>query len=280
MFWAVSASALTALVAGLGLLGFLIAESVPVFQRQGLSFLTGAEWFGPDEFGAWPMIYGSLATAFVASLFALPVALGSAVYTAEFLSPKPRLAVKAVMEYLAGVPGIVYGLLGMTLLAQWVRNVFDLIDGNSIFTAGLLLAIMILPTVTTLSEDALRAVPRRYRETAWSLGMNRVATAFCVSLPMALPGICGAVFLGVGRALGETVAVMLVIGGLDRVPVPWFNLFAPGQSIPSKLGREAAEALGGGYHWHALMTLGLVLFVLALCLSLAGRWFLTRQRSA
>ncbi|MFQ5483069.1 MAG: phosphate ABC transporter permease subunit PstC, partial [Nitrospinaceae bacterium] len=251
----------------------------PILVQEGGDFLWGREWLPGESYGAWPMIYGSLMVTGLALLWALPVALGSAVFTSEFLPPRARWWVKSVMELLAGVPGIVYGLLGAVYLAVWVRDALGLIDGNTLLTASLLLALMILPTVMTLAEDALRAVPGEYRETALALGLTRVEVALRVVVPRALGGWMGAVLLGLGRAMGETVAVMLVIGGRDAVPSPWFDVFSPGQSIPSKLGREAAEALGSGLHWNALAGLGAVLFLWVLGISLAARAFLGRREA-
>ena len=256
----------------------LVIESVPVFKTQGVSFLWGTDWFAGETYGALPMIFGSLMVTGLAVVMVLPFALGSAILTSEFLNGRYRLMVKAAMELLAGVPGIIYGLMGIALLTVWVRDVFGLIDGNTLFTAGLLLAVMILPTVMTLSEDALRAVPGEFRDTALSLGLTRMEMALQVVVPQALPGLAGAVFLGLGRAMGETIAVMLVIGGIDRMPQPWFNLFAPGQSIPSKIGREAAEALGFDVQWSALIALGLVLFVMVMTLTSAGNLLLRKAR--
>jgi len=130
----------------------------------------------------------------------------------------------------------------------------------------------------TLAEDAIRAVPGEYRDAALGLGLTRWETVAHAVLPRALPGIAGAVFLGLGRAMGETIAVMLVIGGLDRIPVPWHDVLQPGQSIPSKLGREAAEALGSGLHWSALMSLGLVLFILVMTVTWLGTALIRRRR--
>ncbi|MEE8306774.1 MAG: phosphate ABC transporter permease subunit PstC [Gammaproteobacteria bacterium] len=256
----------------------LVIESVPVFKTQGVSFLWGTDWFAGETYGALPMIFGSLMVTGLAVVMVLPFALGSAILTSEFLNGRYRLMVKAAMELLAGVPGIIYGLMGIALLTVWVRDVFGLIDGNTLFTAGLLLAVMILPTVMTLSEDALRAVPGEFRDTALSLGLTRMEMVLQVVVPQALPGLAGAVFLGLGRAMGETIAVMLVIGGIDRMPQPWFNLFAPGQSIPSKIGREAAEALGFDVQWSALIALGLVLFVMVMTLTSAGNLLLRKAR--
>jgi phosphate transport system permease protein len=173
----------------------LVIESIPVFKAQGISFLWGADWFAGEAYGALPMIFGSLMVTGIAVVMVLPFALGSAILTSEFLSGRLRLMVKAAMELLAGVPGIIYGLMGIALLTVWVRDVFGLIDGNTLFTAGVLLAVMILPTVMTLSEDALRSVPGEFRDTALSLGLTRMEMVLKVVVPQALPGLAGAVFL-------------------------------------------------------------------------------------
>jgi phosphate transport system permease protein len=271
-------AAVLSLTIVLGLFAFLVLESIPIFRSEGGSFLTGRDWFPGESYGALPMIYGSFLVTGVALVLALPFALGSAVFASEFLAPRRRWLIKSLMELLAGVPGIVYGLLGVSFLTLWVKDFFGLIDGNVLLTAGLLLAVMVLPTIMTLSDDALHSVPGEYRDSALALGLTRWETLWRVVLPQALPGIAGAVFLGMGRVMGETIAVMLVIGGLDRVPQPWFNLFAPGQSIPSKLGREAAEALGAGLQWNALIGLGLILFVVVMGLSALGRTLIGRSR--
>jgi phosphate transport system permease protein len=277
-FWLTGlAAAISAGIIGI-LFVSLVVESVPVFKTEGVSFLWGEDWFAGEVYGALPMIYGSLIVTGLAVVMVLPFALGSAILTSEFLSGRARLMVKAAMELLAGVPGILYGLMGMALLAVWVRDLFGLIDGNTLFTAGLLLAVMILPTVMTLAEDALRAVPGEIRDTALSLGLTRMETVMQAVVPQALPGLAGAVFLGLGRAMGETIAVMLVIGGIDRIPQPWFDLFAPGQNIPSKIGREAAEALGFDVQWSALIALGLVLFVMVMTLTAAGNVLVRKAR--
>ena len=261
-----------------GLFGFLVLQSVPILAEQKWDFLLGRDWWAGEVYGALPMIYGSCMVTGVASLLVLPLALGGAIFTSEFLSAKQRLWVKAMMELFAGIPGIIYGLLGVALMAGWVKDSFGLIDGNTILTAGLLLGIMILPTILTLAEDALHAVPGCYRDTSLSLGLTKLQMIKSAVIPQALPGIAGAIFLGLGRAMGETIAVMLVIGGLDKIADPWYDLFAPAQSIASKLGREAAEAIGSGLQWSALMALGLVLFFMVMFLTMVGNLFLKRVR--
>jgi len=224
VFWIAAVMAMIAAGCVITILVYLIWESLPVLQERGWSFFFGRDWHSGEIYGAMPMIYGSIMVTGLALAIVLPFALGSAIFTAEFLPRRNRLLVKSVMELLAGVPGIIYGLIGVAVLAPWVKQAFDLVDGSAIVTAGILLAIMILPTIMTLSEDAMRAVPGEYRDTALGLGLTKVETVFRVVFPHALPGIAGAIFLGLGRAMGETIAVMLVIGSLDRIPQPWFDV--------------------------------------------------------
>ncbi len=279
LFVALGAAALLAAGCVFFLFVFLIVQALPVWAQEGFGFFAGRDWWAGEAYGALPMIYGSLMVTAVALLWVVPLALAGAVFTSEFLPPRLRLTVKGLMELFAGVPGILYGLIGVALLAGWVQQAFGLIDGHTLLTAGLLLGVMVFPTILTVSEDALHAVPGTYRDTALSLGLTRWQTVCAAVLPRALPGIAGAVFLGLGRAMGETVAVMLVIGGLDKIPNPWFDVFSPAQSIPSKLGREAAEAMGAGLHWSALMALGVVLFCLVLAITAAGNLCLKRVRT-
>ena len=246
---------------------FLFHESLPVIKKEGLGFFIGLEWQVGHSYGSWPMVYGTILVTGLAVCFALPFGVGTAVVSSEFLSGRFRLIIKSIMELLAGIPGVVYGLLGMVFIATWVRRVFHLQDGNTLFTAGLILGIMILPTVMTLSDDAMRSVPREYREQALALGLNKTETVFHVVFPNAIRGIMGGLLLGISRAMGETIAVMLVIGSVDRLPHPIFNVFSASQTITSKLGREAAEAVGTGDHWSALMALGLVLFLMVLAVT-------------
>ncbi len=266
--------ALLSMALGIGIVAYLFWEGGPFIWNQGTQFLLGLDWFPGEDYGAAPMIFGSAAVTLMALIFSTPLALASAIYTAEFLDPRRRLTVKAIMEILAGVPGIVYGLLGVSLLSVWVRDVFNLLDGYTLFSASILLAIMILPTIMTLSEDAINSTPAEHRQAASGLGLTKLEILFSVALPHAAPGIAGAILLAIGRAMGETIAVMLVIGGLDRIPEPWFDVFSSGQSIASKLGREAAETLGSGEHWSALMALALILFFLVIFLTAFGNWLI------
>jgi len=250
---------------------FLVIDSLPVLSREGTGFITGRAGFvAGDVYGALPMIYGTAVVTIIAMLFALPLALGSAVVTSEVLTGRPRLILKTLMEMLAAIPGVVYGLLGIIILTTLTKNIFGLIDGNTILTAGLLLGIMVLPTIMTLSDDAMRSVPGERRRQARALGLTRSETIIRVVLPGAARGIVGAAALAMSRAMGETISVMLVIGSLDRLPTPIYNILTSGQTITSKLGREGAEALGMGLQWSALAGLALLLFLFVMVLTFAG----------
>lgn len=267
----------------------LFFSSLPVWRHEGFGYLTGTRWFyRAAQFGALPMIYGTIAVSSVALLLAAPIGVGAAIFTAEYLPARLRLGVKVVIELLAGVPSVVYGLLGVLFLRNWVYHAlapFDLLSGDTLLTAGVLLAVMVLPTVMSLSDDALRGVPAVQRQAARGLGMTRAETILTVSLPQAFPGIMAALLLGVGRALGETIAVFLVVGRQDNQwPVSVFSLrplLAAGQTLTSKLGgSEINLAYGSPLHWAAMVGLGLLLLGMVATVTLAGAWLATLRESS
>ena len=227
------------------------------------------------------MIYGSVAVSVVALILAAPIGLGAAIFTSEYLSRTPRLAVKVLIELLAGVPSVVYGLLGILLLRNWIYDLFErfeLLSGDTILTAGVLLAVMILPTIVTLSDDAMRAVPAAQRRAARALGLTRAETIFHISFPQARRGLGAALLLSLGRALGETVAVFLVVGRQDnQLPNNWLSLRAlleSGQTLTSKLGSsETNISYGDPLHWAAIVGLGLLLLSITGGLTVLGTSF-------
>jgi len=278
-------SALAALIS-LVFLGLLVAQSLPIFGFAGASYLTGSIWhYRGSLFGVLPMLYGTLVVSFIALTLAAPVALGAALFTAEVVPSRLRMWFKVPIELLAGVPSVVYGLLGVLLLRSWIYDLlqpFDPLSGDTLLTAGVLLAIMILPTVMTLADDALRAVPASQRRASRGLGLTLAETVWRVSLPGALPGLVAATLLGLGRALGETVAVYLVVGRQDnQLPESLLSLrplIEAGQTLTSKLGSsETFLAYGDPVHWAAIVGLALVLMVLVVALSLMGSRLASRE---
>ncbi|WP_038171960.1 phosphate ABC transporter permease subunit PstC [Verrucomicrobium sp. BvORR106] len=276
-------------VATMGLLlGIFIWQSVPVWKHEGWSYLWEKKWyFRQHEFGVMSMVYGTLIVSIIALVLAVPVGWGAAVFTSEYLPRRVRMAVKILIELLAGVPGVIYGLLGILLLRDWVYDTFEAFEplsGDTLLTAGILLAVMILPTVVTLSDDALRAIPSAQRLAARGLGLTRAETIFSVIIPQAARGLGASVLLALGRAMGETTAVFLVVGRQDNnLPDSWFSLRAwldSGQTITSKLvSSETNIAYGDSIHWGAMVGLGLILLVMTGAATLVGTFF-TRKPHA
>ncbi len=258
-----------------------LVQSLPVWRHEGLAYLTGAKWFyRTHTFGALPMIYGTLIVALIALLLAAPLGVGAAIFSSEFLPNRLRLAVKITVELLAGVPSVVYGLIGILLLRNWIYDLFarfDPLSGDTLLTAGVLLGVMILPTIMTLADDALRSVPAEQRRAARGLGLTATETVLSVSLPQASRGLIAALLLGLGRALGETIAVFLVVGRQDN-NLPR-NIFSPaawlqaGQTLSSKLGgSETNIAYGEPLHWAAMVGLASILMAMVLAVTIVGAW--------
>jgi phosphate transport system permease protein len=271
-------SALAAVFAG-AMLVLMLVQSLPVWQHEGIGFLTGTKWFyRQQQFGAAPMILGTVLTSFAALLLAAPVGLGAAIFTAEFLHPRLRLAVKVIIELLAGVPSVVYGLLGVLFLRNWIYDLltpFDPLNGDTLLTGAVLLAVMILPTVMTLADDALRGVPAAQRQAARALGLTSTEVVLHVSLPQSVRGLVAALLLALGRALGEAIAVFLVVGRQDNQwPAKLLSLqpfTESGQTITTKLaGAETNIAYGDPLHWGAICGLALVLMLMVAGITLAS----------
>ena len=257
----------------------LVWQSLPVWRHEGWGFVLGGEWFYRHElFGAGAMLYGSVMVAAIAVLVAAPLGVLAAVFLSEYLPRRARWGMKLLVEALASVPSVVYGLFGVLVLREWLGvavEPFGGWTGDTLLTAGLLLALMALPLTVTLSDDALRGVASEQREAARGLGLTRGETVLLVVLPQAWPAVMGAALLALGRALGETIAVFLVVGRMDnQLPEKWFSLemiFQPGQTLTSKLGGpETHLAAGDPLHWGAMMGLCLILVTITVvCLGVA-----------
>jgi phosphate transport system permease protein len=268
-----------------GMLAMLITfvwQAWPVFRHSGWSYVTGPKWFYRQEiFGALPMIYGTFAVAAIALIIAWPIGVGAAIFSAEFLPNRLRMPFKVTVELLAGVPSVVYGLLGILFQREFVYTTFesfDILTGDTLLTAGLLLAVMILPTIMTLTDDALRSVPAPQRTAARGVGLSRVQAIWAIALPQAKRGMIAAALLALGRAIGETIAVFLVVGRQDNnSPSSLFSsdlfqkLLEPGQTLTSKIGgAETNIAYGDPLHFAAMVGLGLLLMVVVVGVTLIG----------
>ncbi len=268
---------------GLGITGFCVAlvalvvvTLIFMVAQQGLStffvdgmdpiaFFTGQNWIPEQErYGALPMIVGSFAVTLLSTLFALPIAIGSAIFVVEVAPGFGRRVFQPVIELLVGIPSVVYGVLGLYVINSLIKAIFGdaAATGAGILSGSIVLAIMILPTITTLSMDALRAVPNQYREGSYALGCTRWQTTWNVVLKSATPSLMTAVILGMTRAFGETLAVQMVIGGVERsMPT---GLLDPASTLTAALTAGLSNAVSGSEYYHALWTLGLLLLVMSL----------------
>lgn len=232
-------------------------------------FLTGTQWFPTAEpvvlLGVLPLILGTLLVSFFAILFALPVGLATAIYMAEVAPEKVRKILKPIIELLAGIPSVVYGFFGLIVIVPLIHDLFDLPVGETALAGSIVLAIMALPTIITVSEDALRNTPRSMREASLALGANKWQTIHRVVIPYSISGISAAAILGIGRAIGETMAVLMVTGNAAVMP---HSLLQPVRTIPATIAAELGEASSGGVHYKALFALGCILFILTFIINL------------
>jgi phosphate transport system permease protein len=259
---------------------FLFAEAAPILKKVPLlAMLFGTQWHPtsePARFGFLPMIVGSLLLTAAACAIAIPLGLAGAIYIAEISSPRAQAILKPAVELLAAVPSVVFGFIGLVLLAPLVRQVFHLPTGLTGFTASIMLAYMSLPTILSLCDDALRAVPRGIRLGSMALGTTRWQTIRYAVLPAARPGLLPAVMLGIGRAIGETMTVLMVAGMAGLVP---YSLFQPMRSMTGTIAAEMGEAPRGSEHFHALFMLGALLFLITFIINFIAD-YAVRSREA
>lgn len=250
---------------------FLFKEGLPIFKKVGvLDFIFGLEWYptyDPPSFGIWPLIVGSLVVTVLSCLIAVPLGVLTAIYISEIAPSGIKEVLKSIIELLAGLPSVVLGFFGMVFVAPWLQDTFDLPTGLNIVNASLILAIMAVPTISSISEDALYAVPMEFKEASYALGATKFETIIKVIIPAALSGISTAVILGMARAIGETMVVLMVAGGAAAIPT---SLFDPVRPMPASIAAEMGEAPFGSLHYHALFATGMVLFLLTLAFNLVA----------
>lgn len=226
-------------------------------------FLLGDEWYPTTtpaaQYGVFPLIMGTLWVTFFAILFALPIGLVTAIYLAEIASERTRRVLKPLIELLAGIPSVVYGFFGLVVLVPFIQQVFELPVGETALAGSIILGIMALPTIITISEDALRTTPRALKEASLALGASHWQTIVRVILPYARSGVMAAFILGIGRAIGETMAVLMVTGNAAVVPG---SILEPVRTIPATIAAELGEAPFDGTHFKALFALGIILFII------------------
>jgi len=258
---------------------FLLREGLSFFaQYKFTEFLSGKFWYptsSPGKFGILPMIMGSLFVTLGAAVIAVPIGVMAAFYISEVAPLSIRDILKSGIELLAAIPSVVIGFIGMVTIVPLIRNLFDLPTGLSAFSGSLVLAFMAMPTIVSISEDAIRAVPWTYKEGALSLGATKWQTMYRVVLPAAAPGILAAVMLGIGRVIGETMAVMMITGNAAAIPG---SLFDPVRTLTATIASEMGETVRGSIHYQGLFAIGLVLFIITFIINFIADTFLNRGR--
>lgn len=271
-----------------GMIAFVPESMIP--QDAGLNFIedrtipfseviTGPEWFPTATpaplFGMWPLLAGTLWVSLFAILIALPFGISIAVYMAEVASERVRNFLKPVIELLNGIPSVVYGFFGLIVIVPMLQRVFGLPVGESGLAGSLVLAIMALPTIVTVAEDAMRNCPRSLREASLALGATKWQTISKVVIPSSMSGIASGVVLGIGRAVGETMAVLMVTGNAAVVPT---TILEPLRTIPATIAAELGEAPAGGAHYQSLFLLGVILFFITFFINLCVEFISSRGK--
>lgn len=240
----------------------------------------GAEWFPTATpaplFGMWPLLAGTLWVSLFAILFALPFGISIAVYMSEVASERVRGFLKPVIELLNGIPSVVYGFFGLIVIVPLLQQVFGLPVGESGLAGSIVLAIMALPTIVTVAEDAMRNCPRSLREASLALGATHWQTVYRVVIPSSMSGIASGVVLGIGRAVGETMAVLMVTGNAAVVPS---SILEPLRTIPATIAAELGEAPAGGAHYQSLFLLGVILFFITFFINLCVEYISSRNKA-
>ncbi len=248
---------------------FLFTEGLPIFKEISVKdFLLGQYWYptsDPPDYGIFPLIVASVLVTLLSSIISIPLGVFTALYLSESASHRLRQWVKPIVELLAALPSVVIGFFGMVIMAPFLQDMFDLPTGLNLFNAALMLAFMSIPTICSISEDAIFSVPRELKEASLALGATSWETIARVIIPASLSGICTAVILGMSRAIGETMVVLMVAGGAAMVPG---SIFDPVRPMPASIAAEMAEAPVGSGHYHALFATGIVLFVFTVLFNL------------
>jgi phosphate ABC transporter permease protein PstC len=259
---------------------FLFKEAIPAFFDISLvEFLLGTEWFPASfkdpRFGALPLITGSSLVVITAVAIAVPIGIICAIYIAEIADTRLREIIKPTIEILAGIPSVVYGFVALVLLAEIVHNIFNTTYRLNALNGALILSVMILPTIISIAEDAIIAVPNEYKEASLALGATRWETLRRVTLPASRSGITVGVMLGLGRAVGETMAVLMATG---NSPVVTLSLLSSVETMTAVIAIEMGEVVFGSLHYHALFAIGLLLFIITFVINLVVDYAVQRSR--
>ena len=258
---------------------FLLKEGLPTVGEVPAGDMLQTRWYPIEQyFGLLPLISGSLVVTFASILIALPFGIGTAVYIAEIAPPIVKEILKPLIEVLAGIPSVVLGFIGIVLLSPFLRTAIHLPTGLTALAGAILLALISIPTIVSIAEDALNAVPVSYRHASYAMGATRWQTIWRVSLPAARSGVLTGVMLGIGRSLGETMAVMMVTGNAPVVFKGLTTLTSPVRTMTATIASEMGEVATGSTHYHMLFFIGIVLFIFSLIINIISTQLSARHK--
>lgn len=261
------------------ILFFLLKEGIFLFQTESpWHFLSGKSWYPisePPEFGILPLILGTVLVTLGAAAISVPLGIAAAIYISEIAPKRIKEVLKSGVELLAAIPSVVLGFIGMVTVVPWIKATFGIPTGLTALSGSVILAFMAMPTIVSIAEDALYSVPKSYKEGAYALGATQWQTIYRVVLPAASSGIAAAVMLGIGRVVGETMAVMMVTGNSPSMPK---SLLEPVRTLTATVAAEMGETVQGSDHYFALFAIGIVLFLITFAINMTADMFLHRKR--
>lgn len=256
---------------------FILLNGLKFFNSYSATdFFFGKKWISLSElYGLLPLLAGSFWVTMVALIIAIPVGVLTAIYIAEYASPKVKTVLKVVIETMSAIPSVVLGVIGLYVLSTPIKNLFNLPSGLTALTGGIMLAFMALPTIVSIADDSLEALDKSYKEASLALGANRVETIFNVLLPAAFPGIFAGIMLGFGRIIGETLTVLMITG---NSPILASSPLSPVRTLTATIAAEMGEVVQGSTHYHALFTIGIVLFLISFFTNCIAEKFIRKAR--
>ncbi len=274
-----STISITTLLLLVGIFFFLFITGISAFSEITINeFFLGTVWnpeaYGKPSWGILALILSTLIVTFGALIFAIPLGVVSAIYLSEIVSPKTREIVKPTIEMIASIPSVVLGLIGIIFLSPIIADIFGLSSGLNALTSSLIVGIMVLPTIISVSEDVITSLPKEFREASLALGATKYQTIKMVLIPAALSGIVASIMLGLGRAVGETMAVLMVAGNAIAMPTSFFD---PVRPMTANIAIEIKEVVRGSLHYEALFAIGLVLFVMTFAVNLISDIIINKQ---
>ena len=279
-YWIFRSAAILSILILLGIFLMLIVNGAGTFSEVSIGeFLFGKIWnpsaYGDEQYGILSMIAGTLLVTLIAMLIAAPLGIGTAAFLSEFAPQRLAAVIKPLIEMLAAVPSVAVGFIGIVFVGPLIANTFGLNNGLNALNGAILLAVMSLPTVITVAEDAIRAVPENYKEASYALGANRWETLVKVTIPAATSGIIAALILGVGRAVGETMTVLMATGNATAMP---YSIFDSVRTMTATIAIELGEVPFQTIHYHSLFAVGAVLFLITLSVNMAAEWIAAGYR--